>query len=141
MNKMNKLIRTTILSAIASITVSTSAWADHGSDDNISRSTVEAVCESESANFMAIVTNYNGYPVLEVYDGYRLVEKSYADKNYSYSGGTLIVSYSTGPVTQGGVSLRIRSFDHDARNLEGFGHLTLKSGRRFVNKLMSCFIY
>lgn len=138
---MKKLIKTTIMSAIAAITVSTSALADHDSDGDINRSTVEAVCESESANFTAVVTSSNGNTMLEVYEGYRLVESAYAEKSYSYSGGTLIVSYSTGAVTRGGVSLRIRTYDQDAHNLEGFGHLTLKSGRRFVNKLMSCFIY
>lgn len=141
MSKINNIIKTTILSAITTFTVTTAAIASQNTDRVISRNTVEAVCESESANFTAIVTDFNGYPMLEVYDGYRLVESAYAEKSHSYSGGTLIVSYSTGAITQGGVSLRIRAFDHDAQNLEGFGHMTLKAGRRFANKLMNCLIY
>lgn len=133
----------TIVTALVTLLTSTISFAqdsrDDGRDDHSDRSTVEAVCVAENGNLSAIVTSYNGYAYLEVFDGNHLIESGYADRSESYSGGVYILGYSTGPVTRGGASLRIRTYDRDARNLEGFGHLTVKINRRPVNKLVECF--
>ncbi len=136
----------TIVTALVTLLTSTSSFAqasrdDGGRDDDSDHSTVEAVCVAESGNLSAVVTSYNGHAYLEVFDGNRLVESSYAERTESYSGGVYIVGYSTGAVTQGGVSLRIRTYDRDAQNLEGFGHLTMKINGRAVNKLVECFTH
>jgi hypothetical protein len=128
-----------IVTALAALLTSTVAFGDHDLDDNNNRSNVEAVCVAESGNLSAVVTSYYGQAYLEVFEGNRLVESAYAERTESYSGGVLIVGYRTGPISQGGVSLRIRTYDQDARNLEGFGHLTMRTSRRAVNKLVECY--
>lgn len=142
---MKEFIKKTMITSVTMIGLTAPAFgrADTtlGNNGYQQRSSVEAVCQAETDDLTVIVTSQYGYDYMEVYDGHRLVESNYADKDYSYSGGTLIVSYKTGPITRGGASLRIRSFDSDAANLEGYGHLTIKTGGRFVNKLMNCFIY
>jgi hypothetical protein len=134
----------TIVAALATLLTSTFAFAEFSRDggrdvDSDDRSTVEAVCVADSGNLSAVVTSHHGHAYLEVFEGNRLVESSYADRTESYSGGVYIIGYSTGPVTRGGVNLRIRTYDRDAASLEGFGHLTMKSNRRAVNKLVECF--
>jgi hypothetical protein len=146
---MKKIATRTILAKAIVATaglLSISAFAadvtDASRDDGMNqRGRIEALCEAETGNQTAVVTKKYGQSFIEVYEGYRLVKADYADKDYSYSGGTLIVSYSTGPVTRGGVSLRIRAYDQDAANLEGYGHLTMRSYGGFINKLMNCYIY
>ena len=129
----------TIITAVVTLLTSTISFAQASRDDDSDRSTVETVCFAQSSDLSAIVTSYNGHAYLEVFDGNHLVESSYAERTESFSGGVYIVGYHTGPVTQGGASLRIRTYDHDARNLEGFGHLTVKIDHRAVNKLVECF--
>jgi len=101
------------------------------------RSTIEAVCFAETGNLSAVVSSYYGQSYLEVFEGNRLVESAYAERTESYAGNVQITGYRTGPITQGGVSLRIRTYDRGAENFEGFGHLTLKTNRA-VNKLVEC---
>lgn len=126
-----------ILTSILTVASSTMARTP-GNDD---RNQIEALCEAESSNEVALVSLKRGQPYVEIFKGTRLVKAQFAEKDYSYSGSVLIVSYKTGAVTQGGVSLRIRAYDSDAHNLEGFGHLTMKSGGSFSNSLMSCYVY
>lgn len=131
-----------LAASFVSATAISAEVADLSRDDGIrQRGQIEALCEAEAGSQTAVVTQRYGYSFIEVFDGYRLVEADYADKSYSYSGGTLIISYSSGPVTRGGVSLRIRAYDHDADQLEGYGHLTMRSRGSFVNKLMNCYVY
>lgn len=133
-----------ILVSIAAMFLSNAAAANTDlrvSRDDGQRGNIEALCEAETGNQVVLVTEKYGHSFVEVFDGYRLVKADYADKDYSYSGGVLIISYSTGPVTRGGISLRIRAYDHDAEELEGYGHLTMRSSGKFVNKLMNCYVY
>jgi hypothetical protein len=141
---MKHTLKQSIIAALATLLTSTLAFADvslDGARDDISddRSTVEAVCVADGGYLSAVVTSVDGLAYLEVFEGDRLVESSYAHRTESYSGGVLIIGYSTGPVTRGGVNLRIRTYDSDAANLEGFGHLTMKTSRRAVNRLVECF--
>ena len=130
-----------ILATLTAVGSSSAAFADHDSHRRGDRDSVEAQCEAQSGNLTAIVTTEDDQPFIEVFADNELIAADYAEKSYSYSGGVLIVSYNTGAVTQGGVSLRIRKYDNNAENLEGFGHLTLKVHGKFINKLMDCYVY